>query len=293
MRTKLLYALLYGGAKTLALLPLRLLYRVADALYVAIYKVARYRLATVRRNMQASFPEASPVALRQMERAFYRHFADYLVEVVKMAHISSAEIQRRARLINPGEIDRLMDEGSPCVLMLMGHYGNWEWFSAATPFFRDAQIYQLYRPLRNKAVDRLLVRLRTRFGSSGIEKGRAVRDILRLKERNARAALIFIADQSPNKAGLDYWTTFLRQDTAVLTGPERIARRLNLPVVFIDVRKPARGYYTAEFQLLTRTPATTPDHWITEQYARRMEECILRNPACWLWTHKRWKHQRQ
>ncbi|GAB6394903.1 MAG: lysophospholipid acyltransferase family protein [Bacteroidales bacterium] len=293
MRSNLLYGLLYGWAKALALLPFPLLYLLSDFLYVAIYKVGRYRLRTVRSNMKASFPEKTEADLRQTERAFYRHFADYLLESIKMAHVSLKEIQRRAYLTNPALIDRLMNAGHPCILMLMGHYGNWEWFSAAATFFEDAHIYLIYRPLNNKAIDRLFVRLRTRFGSSGIRKNDTARNIIRLKQNHTRSAVIFIADQTPSTANLHYWTTFLNQETAILTGPERIARKQKLPVVFIDVRKTARGYYTAEFKLITQTPEKTPPCWITEQYARLMEKSILRNPACWLWTHKRWKHKRE
>ena len=139
----------------------------------------------------------------------------------------------------------------------------------------------------------MFIDLRTRFGSLGIPKNDVVREMIRLKQRKERAIGVFIADQTPSKANLHYWTDFLHQDTPVLTGAERLARKLDLPVVYADVRQKARGYYTIEVKLITDKPKETPEFYITEKYARMMEETILRDPAGWLWTHRRWKHKRE
>lgn len=292
MGTKLQYALIYGWVKLHALLPMGVLYFLSDIFYLLIYRVARYRLRVVRRNLAASFPGKTEKELRELERGFYRHFADYVVETIKLAHISLDEIKRRAVIENPELIDKLMAEGHTCILLLMGHFGNWEWYSGSTTYFEDSRIYQIYRPLNNKAFDELFIHLRTRFASYLIKKNDTVRDVIRLKQERTRSVVIFIADQTPSRANLHFWTDFLHQDTPFLTGPERMARKLDLPVVFLDVKPVRRGYYTLTMELLTKHPKETPEFWITEQYARMMERMILRHPAGWLWTHKRWKHKR-
>ena len=116
--------------------------------------------------------------------------------------------------------------------------------------------------------------------------------MIQLKRDKIRSVVIFIADQTPSRNNLHYWTTFLNQESSILTGPERLARKLDLPVIFLDTKQVKRGYYTVDMKLVTETPKETPENWITEQYARLMEQCILRNPAGWLWTHKRWKYKR-
>ncbi|MDR1981376.1 MAG: lysophospholipid acyltransferase family protein [Tannerellaceae bacterium] len=294
MWNKLLYGILYVWVKAHALLPLSILYILSDMLYLLVYRVMRYRLGVVRRNMKASFPEKGEAELRRLERAFYHHFTDYIVETIKLAHISEEEILRRAKLKNPELLEELAAAGeASCVVMCMGHYGNWEWFTSSSLLFSQTRLYQIYRPLKNKAFDRLFSFLRTRFGSDGIKKNDTIRDIVRLNREKIRSVIVFVADQTPSKANLHYWTTFLNQESAILTGPERIARKLNLPVVFLDMEKVKRGYYTVEAKLITKDARSTPDFWLTEQYARMMEQCILRNPAYWLWTHKRWKHKKQ
>ncbi|MEG1544584.1 MAG: lysophospholipid acyltransferase family protein [Tannerellaceae bacterium] len=293
MWTKIQYIILYSWIKTHAWLPMRVLYLFADILYVLIYKVARYRISVVRRGMKDSFPMKSDHELRRMERAFYHHFADYIMETIKLAHISLEEVHRRANLRNPEVIDQLIAEGHTCCLLVMGHYGNWEWFTSSNLRFKEAHLYQIYRPLNNKAFDQLFIYLRTRFGARGVKKNDTIRDIIRLKQEKTPAVVVFLADQTPSPANLHYWTTFLNQETSILNGPERIAQKLDLPVVYMDTRQVKRGYYTVDAKIITKTPRLTPEFWITEQYTRLMEETILRNPSYWLWTHKRWKYKKK
>lgn len=292
MWTRIQYILIYGWIKIHALLPMRLLYVLSDILYLIIYWVIRYRVPVVRKNLKSSFPDKSEEELKQLEKAFYHHFADYIVETLKLAHISLQELQKRAYVQNPELIDKLMDNGHPCCLFLMGHYGNWEWYSGSNSRFKDARLYQIYRPLNNKAVDKIFIHLRTKFGSSGIPKNDTGREVVRLVRNKIRSGVVFLADQTPSPSNLHYWTNFLNQDTSVLTGAERLARKLNTPVVFLDVQMVKRGYYTLEIQLIAENPKGTPENWITEEYARRLEKSILRKPEGWLWTHKRWKYKR-
>ena len=292
MINNILYVILLGIVKLHAMLPMSILYLFSDILYFIIYKVARYRLKVVRKNLRKSFPEKTDKDLLTLEKKFYHHFSDYIVETIKLAHISQEELNRRARLNNPEIINPLIAQGHTCFILLMGHYGNWEWFTGSTVWFDKLKIYQIYRPLTNKAFDRLFIHLRTRFQGIGIKKQETVRDMIRLKQSKERSLVIFIADQSPSQLNLHYWTTFLNQESAMLTGPERIATKLDIPVIFVDVRKLKRGHYTVDFELITDSPRNTPEGWITEAYARHMERSILRDPAYWLWTHKRWKHRR-
>ena len=275
MWNKIQYAFLYSWVKVHALLPMRALYVLSDILYVLIYKIAGYRVKVVRRNITASFPDKSKAEWRQLERRFYHHFADYIVETIKLAHISLDEIQQRAYLKNPELVDQLMEKGHTCFILTMGHYGNWEWFSGSTTRFEDSRIYQIYRPLNNKAFDKLFADLRTQFGSFGIKKNDTIRDIIKLKQDKTKSVVIFLADQTPSKANLHYWTEFLHQDTAILTGPARIARKLNLPVIILDTQKVKRGYYTVDMKLITEKPKETQENNKTERYARQIKKKIM------------------
>ncbi|MDR1331116.1 MAG: lysophospholipid acyltransferase family protein [Tannerella sp.] len=293
MADDIIYAILYLWVKAHALLPMRVLYVLSDVLYFLVYRVVRYRRRVVRDNMRYAFPEKTERERRRMERRFYRHFADYIVETVKLAGISHAELLRRAHLNNPEAVKPLFARGQTCALMLLGHYGNWEWLTGfAGCFGMELQLYHIYKPLSGKAFDRLLVYMRTRFGSAGMKKHEVVRDVIRLKREKTPSMIVFVADQTPAGTSIRYRTTFLNQDSAMFTGAERLAVKLDLPVIFADVRQVRRGYYTVDFIPVADRPREMPEFAITEKYTRLMERSILREPACWFWTHRRWKYTR-
>ena len=293
MGNKIIYALLLTWVRVHAILPMSVLYLLSDIFYFLIYFVVRYRRKIVAKNLKNSFPDKSKKERRLLERRFYRHFSDHIVEIIKLAAITQEELLKRANVRNPGLVYDLMDRGHTTFIMVMGHYANWEWFSGVTARFEGrTTIYQIYRPLKNKAFDRLFNNIRTRFHSLGIRKNEAVRDLINLKRNKTPALVVFIADQTPSKANLLYWTNLLNQDSSILTGPERMARKLDVPVIFADTQKTGRGFYIVDLRLITEHAKETPEFWITEQYARMMETCILRDSAYWLWSHNRWKHGR-
>ena len=290
----LIYALLYAVVRLHALLPMAVLYVLSDAFYVLIYRLVGYRRRVVRSNLEGAFPHLSPDERLRLERRFYHHFSDYIVETIKLAGISHEELLRRAHLRNPEMVRPLLEAGHKSLILVMGHYGNWEWFTGFPSRFGGLlEVCQIYRPLDSSAFDRLFRHLRTRFGARCVPKKDVVRELIRTARPTSPPALfVFIADQTPSRANLHYWTQFLGRDTAVLNGPERLAVKMNLPVIYADVRCESRGHYTVDFQLLTDAPRSKPENWITEEYTRRMERTILRDPAGWLWTHRRWKYSR-
>jgi len=293
MGDKILYILLFAWVRINSMLPMSVLYLFADVLYFFVYHVGRYRRKVVRTNMTNSFPDKTEEEIIDLERRFYHFLTDYFAETIKIAGMSQEKLAERARIKNPEVIFDLIDKGHSCFILTAGHYGNWELFSASGVYFQGrASLDHVYRPLKNKAFDKLFIYLRTRFDSPGIKKDEVARTIVELKRKKSNDIITLVADQTPSKGYLEYWTTFLNQDSAILLGPEKIARKFDVPVLFADMVRVKRGYYTLELKLITETPKETPDYFITEQFVRLMDTCIMRDPAYWLWTHKRWKHKR-
>lgn len=287
------YYIVYSWMYIHARLPLKVLYALSDIFYVIAYKIVRYRVKVVRLNLNNSFPEKSEKELRALEKDFYHHFCDYFVETIKVLHISDEEIKKRIVFKNIDLVKDLIKDGNSC-LMYLGHYGNWEWVPSITRHFTDGeQLAQIYRKLRNKAMDDIFLNLRKRFGSFGIEKEHTYREILRLKKEKIKCVIGFIADQNPSPRNIHYWTNFMNQETPVYTGVERIAKKTGFVVAYLDVVKVKRGYYECTVKLISDSPSREPEFAITERYMRELEKTIQRNPAYWLWTHKRWKYKRE
>ncbi len=288
----ILYSPLYLWFKLHAMLPLRALYALADLLYFPLYHIVRYRRELVYKNLRNSFPDKSEKEIEALAKKFYHHFCDYIVETIKLLHISDDEIRRRMTFERVDIIDRVFAENRS-IIILLGHYGNWEWVPSVTLWTQTPDILfaQIYRPLKNKWFDRFFLRLRARFGSVGIAKQETLRAILQMKRSGKNSITGFMSDQTPSPANIHHWTQFLSQDTPVLTGFEKIARKTDFAVLYFDVEVVKRGYYKTTIREIALNPNELPEFEITNRYTRFMEQTILRNPWAWLWTHKRWKYK--
>ena len=119
------------------------------------------------------------------------------------------------------------------------------------------------------------------------------RAVLDCKSRNELTTTFILGDQRPSHKNIKYWTSFLNQDTPALTGFEKIAKKMDQAVVFINIQWKKRGHYDVVFQKLTDNAREINDFDLTEDYFRKLEKIIIDRPELWLWTHRRWKHKRQ
>lgn len=290
----IIYSPLYLWFKLHALLPLRVLYWLSDLLYYPLYYVIHYRRKLVFENMRNAFPDKSEKELIQLEKKFYRHFCDYIVETIKLLHISDQEMRRRMVFEQADLIDRVFAQNRS-IIILLGHFGNWEWVPSITLWIQTPDILsaQIYRPLKNEWFDRLFLKLRSRFGTSCIPKKETLRTILQMKRSGKPSITGFMSDQTPSPANIHHWTRFLSQDSPVLTGYEKIARKADFSVLYFDVEIVKRGYYKATIREVALYPNELPEFEITDRYTAMIEKTILRNPWAWLWTHKRWKYKHE
>ena len=289
----ILYFPLYFYFWLHALLPLKILYILSDILFFPMFYIVRYRRKLVYQNMKDSFPEKSKKEIRRMEKAFYHHFCDYIVETIKLLHISDKETRKRVKFHNTEALQEIVDNGGSC-LMLLGHYGNWEFVPSVTLWMRNGSVIfaQIYRPLKNKWFDRFFLKLRGRYHSECIAKQDTLRSILRYKSSGRPSITGFMADQTPSPANIHHWVNFLNHDTPVFTGVEKIAHKVGFSVFYFDVEKIKRGYYSVTIREISKNPKETEEFEITNKYKEMMETTILRAPEYWLWTHNRWKHKR-
>jgi KDO2-lipid IV(A) lauroyltransferase len=281
--------------KGLSFFPLPLLYFLSDVvIYPVVYYVVRYRRRVAAENLRSCFPTWSEHQLKVTEKRFYRHFCDCFVETIHILSMSEKEALKRMQLVDTHVITDFASQGKG-VLLLLGHYGNWEFvtflFLAMVKAGNQAG-FSVYKPLKSKSIDYLYQRIRTHFGSGIVTKEETYRTIIRLRRAGIPALFGLVSDQSPTRQNLEFWTTFLNQDTAFISGTERMAKQTGFAVVYADMEKVGRGRYRTTCRLITDHPEEEPEGMITERYARLLETTILRDPAYWLWTHRRWKHRR-
>ncbi len=292
MTTNIKYSLLVSFLTAAAHLPMKCLYVISDMAYPFIYYLIRYRRRTVRHNLELVFGTDDPARIVRMEKKFYHHLCDCIAETVKLLHISDEEIDRRVEVTNGEYIDSIIRSGHSVILFL-GHYGNWEWVQAIIHHFREPLVGgQIYRPLHDKVMDKVMLKIRSRFGLECIHQDKAVRRLISMERSGRKFVIGFISDQRPSSSVLHHWTDFLGQDTPYVVGGETIGNHVGARFVYLDVEKLSRGHYRLTFLPVVPDPADDGPDPYTREFMKMLEKTIYRDPVYWLWSHKRWKRHR-
>ena len=274
--------------RILSFIPLWVLRLYALKTYILL-RLFGYRKSVIAQNLNNSFPNKSTQKKRRITKLFYWHFSQFLTEMIKMFYISKNSIRKRVQFKNKALIQHYYSEGKDVILVL-GHYGNWEWGLLATSLVSDHEMVGIYKPLSSSFWNQQIKKQRSKFGATLVSMKESGRHIL--KQGDKPRIIGIIGDQTPTNNEIDYWTTFLNQETAVFSGTEKLAKKLNCPVVFAHIDKIKIGYYEVSFELITQTPQGHLDAEITNLHTRKLENKIKKRPELWLWSHRRWKHSR-
>lgn len=278
--------LLYG----ISALPFRLLYVLSDVAFLFLYHILKYRRAVVANNLKRSFPHKSETELTVIGKGFYRHLCDLGFETLKTLTITEEHVRARIKFEGIDLFHRLAAE-SKSAIIAMGHFGNWELAGAGFAVYAPHPLYVIYHPLKNPYFDRLLNHMRKRLGNGLYPMKLAARNMV--SNRHSLTATAFIADQSPHPDHA-HWIDFLGQDTAVFRGLGKLSKTFNYPVVYIrSGRDPKRGHHTISAEMLIENPSEFSEVEIIKKYMERLEKDISEYPEQWLWSHRRWKHQRK
>ena len=281
--------LYYLIIKPISLLPWRVLYVISDILYLLLYKVFRYRIKVVTQNMVNSFPEKSKSEIAALKNTFYKHFFDIVVETIKLFSANPQDVIDRSTIINPELLNQYHEQGRE-VAVVGGHYGNWEYIALSLQPQLNHQVLAIYHQFKNKFFEKVMFESRTRTGMIFVSRNSVRAGFF--ENNDNKYAVVFGADQFPTNAKKVHITTFMNQRTAVAFGPEKFAKERNMVVVWGDNKRVGRGRYEITFKLLTESPKDETPGAITEMHTKALEEEILRAPAYWLWTHKRWKKEK-
>ena len=284
----LVYSLTYPLLWLISRLPNRLFYGFSDLGFLLIYHLIGYRKKVVNNNLRLAFPQKDEVELKRIQKAFYKHMCDMFLEMVKTMSIGEEELKSRYKIQNRDLLQEMETERS--VLVLFPHYANWEWSIIVNSFIRSNG-YAVYQNIGNIYFDRLIKKIRAKWNTEPITQKETVRTVIRNESEKRRGVYGIVSDQSPQAHRAQYWAPFMGITVPVFNGPETLARKLDLTVLFAKVSKIKRGYYSLEFVTIAENGGQTKKNEITDTFLKLTEEQIKENPEYYLWTHRRWKHR--
>ncbi|MEC5393877.1 lysophospholipid acyltransferase family protein [Bergeyella sp. RCAD1439] len=274
--------------KLISKLPLSLLYGFADLIFVLSYYLVGYRKKVVSENLHNAFPEKSEQERKAILKAFFRHFADYIVETFKSLTISSHELRVRMQHLNQHVFQEAKDEGKN-IIFLSGHIFNWEWISALAKVIPQEHCYPVYRKIKNPFWNKQIENIRNRFGNQSVDANEVMRHILRTPN-DGNHTYMFVADQSPHYHISDIGLEFLNQKTPVFLGYDKLATRMDLAFIYCDIKKIKRGFYQVNYYRIHPDGEKFQTYEVVKKFHQMLENTLKRDPSNYLWSHRRWKY---
>ncbi|AOC96177.1 Lipid A biosynthesis lauroyl acyltransferase [Flavobacterium anhuiense] len=285
----LVYILAYPLLWLISILPFPVFYLFSDFVYFLVYKVIGYRKKVVRENLALTLPHLSDAERKVVEKKFYKHMCDMFLEMIKTMSMSPEEMERRFHVTN---IDLVRDyaKKGKSVILVASHYASYEWLLTINPKL-GFQGVAVYKRLANPYFDKLVRKIRSKYNTEMIETRKAIPTMAKNQREGILSMYGLASDQSPKMERIFHSMKFMGVEVPVHTGAETLAKKYDLAVIFVQVKKVKRGYYEATFISLADNPKEFENFKITEMYLKEVEKQILEAPEFYLWTHKRWKHR--
>lgn len=274
--------------RILASIPTLVLYFFSDfLLFPTLYYLISYRKKVVLKNLKNAFPEKSENEIKDLCKRYYHFLGDLMVETLKAFKITNQEFSRRIKYKNLDLLNSYFAQNKNIMLSL-GHLGNYEWVGLFLPQMTEYKILVPYRKLTNPTSEKVFKENRSRLGTIVFPTLETAQN---LKKKYEKPTALFMANDQSAHPYKSFWTRFLNQDTSFYPGTEKLAKIFDLPVFFLHITRPKRGYYEVDFELITSNPKSLKEGEILTKHAEILQADIEKNPEIWLWSHKRWKHK--
>lgn len=259
----------------------------------AFYHFAPWKRKIVMANLELVFGEVlTREQILDLAQAYYAHFLKFLGEFFLLPFLSEARKKAMVRIEGREHIEKAM-EGGKGVLILGGHFGNWE-VATVAGIAQFKEYFGLYhfirRPLKPKWFNDFVMRRFWKAGFGVIEKTGTLDDILELLERNHIIVSIFDQFTSP-KNGVQ--TDFLGHPAWTFKSLAILAQFTGAPVIPSSSWREPDGTHVLCFEPPVEIISDGPTRDIINKNTRRfneaLERIVLRHPEQWIWMHRRWK----
>ncbi len=268
----------------------------ADGLAWVAYRLDRRHRLVALDNLRHAFAGLDEPARHALVRAAYRHFAMLVVEMIRMPRVLNRNtIDGFVHYADPADLAQILGwvrSGRP-LMVLSGHFGNWEMLSYATGMcgFRGAVVA---RRLDNPYLDRFLTDFRRNTGLTLLDKNVDYASILDILASGGFLGMV--GDQDAGARGL--FVNFFGRPASTFKSIALLSLAYEAPILVLGaarVGEPMQYRLYLEDVILPEDYAGRADatRAITQRYTDALERLIRRHPEQYFWLHRRWKHQPQ
>jgi KDO2-lipid IV(A) lauroyltransferase len=269
------------------LLPMSAVRACGGVLGHAVYFVDGFHRRIALTNLAAAFPARSAAERRVVARATFTHFGRLLLELIKFGMLSETQMRACIDVEGDDRVRQAYQQGRG-VLYFTGHFGYWEMQAIAHPL-HSPPVSVLARRLDNPYLHEMLERIRTRTGNGVIYRQGAIRKVMRELAANRGVALLI--DQHLHSSDAVY-VDFFNRPAATTSALAALAIRTGAPVIPVFALPMPGGRYRFIYERPVPPPKEESADAVrefTQRCTDVLEMYVRRDPALWLWMHRRWR----
>ncbi len=278
---------LSGAQRYLVRKPIIRAERFGEALGRGLYRLSRKHRERALRNLELAFPAMSPAERIALSKLVFEHFGRIAADFMASGQLTKEELDRSCEIVGLEHLRSAQSVGKG-VLLITGHFGNWE-RAAAWMSSRGYKLGVVARDTSESATNELLQRLRSASGTDVISRGNSTRRILEKLRRNEMVAIL--PDQNSGEAYLPFFGKL----AGTVLGPGVLHERTGAPVIpaWCVWLGPGRYRIMIEPALTSQPGFSIKGEGMMRSINDALERIIRQYPEQWLWFHDRWKNARQ
>lgn len=256
-------------------------------IFICLHYIIRYRRLVICKNLAIIYPNETKELIYYRYKGFHIHLSELILESIWAFGAKPDEIFPKVKFKNLDLFEEIYSNGQNATI-LISHIGNWELFCQwAALFIPKVKVNILYTPIKNKALNSLMIQLRERYGARLIST-KSTLDLFRIQKSEGVAINLFAIDQNPGNPSGQHWMSLFGQKVPVISGAEKFARSQGQKAYYLYVR----FNETYELELIELPYEQDIDFDLTSKQISILEKNILEDSSKWLLSHNRFKHQK-
>lgn len=271
------------------LFPIKFNIAISKCILKLLYPLIKSRRRVAKENLRIAFPDKSDAELNRLVYASFENLIITFTEIFNISNMSEKQIKEYVQFENSQLLQKLYDDGRGLIL-LSAHYGNWEFMAMAGAYHLNLDMLIPVKLLKNWFVDRIINKNRTACGNKVINMDKAAFEML--KQLKSGKAIALLADQSAHENS-DIYVSMFGKPTLTYKAPAELALKYNIPLTFNYCERQGDGKYIIKSELVKSEDLEFTKEGVaelTQRHSNMLEAVLRRNPAQWVWAHKRWKH---
>ena len=283
------YYIAYGLFRLFQSISLKTGKKIALVLYFLVAFVFRYRRKVILDNLHKVYGSDLPAEEKELLRSIYKNFVFLWMEFLQSDKMLSGDFSSHFSFHNLEIFDKAFEEKKGLIL-LSGHFGNFEWLAQALSK-KGYKLWAIAKKQSNPYVNDLVEKVRTRSGIRIIYTKNAIKHSIRALGNNEVAAIVM--DQDARDRGV--FVDFMGLPSSTAVGPAVLHLRTGAPIILtVGIRKDYGQfdvYFEEAVASAEKTEKITNEDIvrITQNHVAAFERWVRKYPEQWFWMHRRWK----